>query len=97
MIMSGNPEMTGQSQKAGRTVGVTAPTAPVRGLSGPVRGPSPVRTDAWRTTAAQDAASNGVCAGQRPRSPLEGTGCKTVGSAYVGSNPTPATPAKMTP
>ena len=40
------PEMPGQRHKAGRTVGVTAPTAPVRGFSAPVRGPSPMRTDA---------------------------------------------------
>jgi hypothetical protein len=39
-------EMLGQRQEAGRTVGVTAPTGPVRGFSAPVRGPSPVRTDA---------------------------------------------------
>ena len=32
--------------KAGRTVSVTAPTTPVRGFSAPVRGPSPVPTDA---------------------------------------------------
>jgi hypothetical protein len=29
--MSGNPEMPAQRHKAGRTVGITAPTAPVRG------------------------------------------------------------------
>jgi hypothetical protein len=32
--------------KPGRTVGVAAPAGPVRGFSAPVRGPSPVRTDA---------------------------------------------------
>jgi hypothetical protein len=41
-----DPEMPGQRRKAGRTVGVTAPTGPVRGFSAPVRGPSPLRTDA---------------------------------------------------
>jgi hypothetical protein len=42
-------------------------------------------------------ASNGVCAGQRC-SPCGGaTGCKTVGSAYVSSNPTPATTCENGP
>jgi hypothetical protein len=36
--MNGNPEMPGQSQKAERTVGVTAPTCPVRAFSASVRG-----------------------------------------------------------
>ena len=36
-------------------------------------------------------ASDIVCAGQRPKLGAEGAGSKTVGSAYVGSNPTPAT------
>src|SRR6266568_9473218 len=36
-------------------------------------------------------ASDGECAGHRRSTRLGGTGCKTVGSAYVGSNPTPAT------
>jgi NAD(P)-dependent dehydrogenase (short-subunit alcohol dehydrogenase family) len=43
---SRHPKMPGQRHKAGRMVGVTAPTAPVRGFSVPVRGPSPVSTDA---------------------------------------------------
>jgi hypothetical protein len=34
---SRHPKMTGQRHKAGRMVGVTAPTAPVRGFSAPVR------------------------------------------------------------
>ena len=34
-ITSGNHEMTGQSQKSGRTVGGTAPTPPVRGFFPP--------------------------------------------------------------
>jgi hypothetical protein len=39
-----------------------------------------VPTDAWRTAAAGETASSGVCAGQR-HGPREGaTGCKTVGS-----------------
>ena len=33
----------------------------------------------------------GSCAGQRASRPWMPTPCKTVGSAYVGSNPTPAT------
>jgi hypothetical protein len=41
-----HPEMPGQRHKAAWTVGVTAPTAPVSGFSVPVRGPSPVPTDA---------------------------------------------------
>ncbi len=36
----------------------------------------------------RDHASNGVCAGQRHEPRVGATGCKTVGSAYVGSNPT---------
>jgi uncharacterized protein YbjT (DUF2867 family) len=43
---SRRPEMPGQRHKASRAVGVTAPIAPVRGFSGPVRGPSPLPTDA---------------------------------------------------
>ena len=35
-----------RGEKPGRTVGVTAPTGPIRGFSAPVRGPSPVPTDA---------------------------------------------------
>src|ERR1700733_5340254 len=35
-----------------------------------------------------------VRAGQRYPSQLGAAVCKTVGSAYVGSNPTPATPAE---
>jgi hypothetical protein len=35
MIMNGNPETPGQSQKIGRTAGVTAPTGPVRSLFRP--------------------------------------------------------------
>ena len=89
--------MPGQRHQAGRTVSVTAPITPVRGFSAPVRGPSPVRTDAWRRRRRGDAASEGVCAGQRHGPRLGATGCKTVGSAYVGSNPTPATPARTTP
>ena len=50
--MSGNPEMPGQRNKAGRTVGITAPAGPVRGLfrtpsvarSASVRGPHGPRT-----------------------------------------------------
>src|ERR1017187_1932217 len=33
-----------------------------------------------------------ITAGQRGVTGAERAGCKTVGSAYVGSNPTPATP-----
>jgi len=44
-IASRHPETPGQRQEAGRTVSVTAPTDPVRGFSGPVRGLSPLRTD----------------------------------------------------
>jgi hypothetical protein len=42
-------------------------------------------------------AMNGVCAGQRGVTRAGGTGCKTVGSAYVGSNPTPATRCENAP
>lgn len=57
----------GQGGIPGGTVGVTAPTAPVRGLFAPVRGaPETVPTDAQWTAAARNRASNGVCAGQRP-------------------------------
>ena len=49
-----------------RTVSVTAPPVPSVAISAPVRGlPSPLRTDALRTAAAGEGASNGVCAGQR--------------------------------
>ena len=51
----------------------------------------PASTDAWRTASAQRMSFCSICAGQRP---CDRTGVavrKTVGSAYVGSNPTPAT------
>jgi hypothetical protein len=96
-----------------RAVGVTAPTAPVRGLflarpcpslrssvgrSASVRSPrgprNPVPTDAWRTAAAQNRALGRVRAGWRGVARAERTGCKTVGLAYDGSNPSPATTAE---
>ena len=43
---SRHPEIPGQRQEAGRTVSVTAPIGPVRGFFRPVRGPSPMPTDA---------------------------------------------------
>ena len=41
-----HPEMPGQRLEAGRAVGVTAPTAPSGGFFAPVRGSSPLPTDA---------------------------------------------------
>jgi hypothetical protein len=81
----------GSSTAAERTVSVTAPTGPVRGL------PSPQRTDALRTVAAGAEARmiyalvSGVQLGRRRAV------CKTVGSTYVGSNPTPATTCENAP
>jgi hypothetical protein len=46
MASSRHPEVPGQRHGAGRTFGVTAPTAPGRGFPAAVRGPSPVPTDA---------------------------------------------------
>lgn len=40
------PDVPGQGHKATRTVGVTAPIAPVRGFSAVVRGSSRMLTDA---------------------------------------------------
>ena len=48
-------------------------------------------TDAGRTECGFHAMRNGESAGQRPFRWSGVTVCKTVGSAYVGSNPTPAT------
>jgi hypothetical protein len=48
-------------------------------------------TDATRTERGFHAAINGEPAGRWPFPWLEMGSCKTVGSAYVGSNPTPAT------
>jgi hypothetical protein len=47
-----------------------------------------------RRPAAQLSASDDVRAGQRHKPQAGGACCKTVGSAYVGSNPTPATPCE---
>jgi hypothetical protein len=59
-------------------------------VGGPLVPRNPAPTDAWRTAAARKRASNGVCAGQRGVTRAERACCKAVGSAYVGSNPTPA-------
>jgi hypothetical protein len=59
--------------------------------------PSPARTDAERTAAARNPTSERVRAGQRGVTRAERAGCKTVGSAYVGSNPTPATTCENAP
>jgi hypothetical protein len=95
-----------RATKPGGTVSVTAPTGPVRGLfcprpwpvppwsvvpSAAVRGPHAPGTRRPRTAAARNRASKRVRAGQRGVTRAERAGCKTVGSAYVGSNPTPAT------
>ena len=84
------PEMPGQRRKAGRTVGVTASTAPVRGF---------FRPRPWTELGTHGR----IADGRGPRRlgrrmcwsaawvSVGGTVCKTVGSAYVGSNPTPAT------
>ena len=69
--MRRRPEVPGQRHKAARTVGVTAPTGPVRGFSAP----------SWTKPGAHGRIADG-------RSPESH---KTVGSVYVGSNPTPAT------
>jgi hypothetical protein len=87
--------MPRQSQKAGRTVGVTAPTGPVRGL---------FRARPWPATAPEPGTYGRIADDGSPESRLEAltrwsagvtraerAGCKTVGLAYVGSNPTPAT------
>src|SRR5258705_2656537 len=83
----------GQGGIPGGTVGVTAPTAPVRGLFAPVRGAPETRCPRTHSGRQQPAIVprtayalvSGLYLGRRRAV------CKTVGSAYVGSNPTPAT------
>ena len=69
----------------------TAPALAVRARPCAASLPSPPRTDAWRTAAARNPASQRISAVQPDEPRVGATGCKTVGSAYVGSNPTPAT------
>ena len=88
-----DPEMGGSGWNSGGTVGVTAPTAPVRGLFVPVRGGPETRRPRTHSGRQQPAIVprtvyalvSGLYLGRRRAV------CKTVGSAYVGSNPTPAT------
>jgi hypothetical protein len=51
----------------------------------------PERADIYRTESVSQTAQLVVYAVQRPERAQSGAYCKTVGSAYVGSNPTPAT------
>jgi hypothetical protein len=113
----------GQGGIPGGTVGVTAPTAPVRGLFAPVRRQAVKRAQILQTcrrhgqpatiqptrrpARTPNAAPDGVTpAGSPPARAEDFTrtrpspdeyGCKTVGSAYVGSNPTPATTSENGP
>ena len=88
-----------QGPECGRTVSITAPASPVRGRLRPCPcapepgahgrvaeggGPEPHRGTHTRRSAAY---------GSRGRTEV----CKTVGSAYVGSNPTPATTCENGP
>src|ERR1700729_3984186 len=89
---------SGSSAAVERTVIVAAPTGAVRGyLCSRPWPPSPLRTDASRTAAAgvepraAYALVNGVRLGRRRAT------CKTVGSGYVGSNPTFATTSENGP
>ncbi len=52
---------------------------------------SPERTDIWRTGKIHSQAIDRVAAGQVAYAQPGQSVCKTVGLAYVGSNPTPAT------
>src|SRR5450755_2191667 len=98
---SRHPEAAGQGQEAGldgcynRAHGPrpwpfprssVAPRSPKSGAHGRIAdGGSP------------KSALNGERAGQRRVTRVGATGCKTVGSAYVGSNPTPATRCENAP
>jgi hypothetical protein len=52
---------------------------------------APARTDIWRTGTAAKITVNRICAGQWHIAASGQAVCKTVGSAYDGSNPSPAT------
>src|SRR5580698_5377505 len=89
---------SGSSAAVDRTVGVTAPIGPVRGyLCSRPWPPKPAAHGRTADGGGRGRASNGVCAGQRRVARAERAGCKTVGSAYVGSNPTPATTCRNGP
>jgi hypothetical protein len=53
--------------------------------------PPPRCMDIWRAGKIIKAVTGQIIAGQGPVVRAGETVCKTVGSAYVGSNPTPAT------
>jgi hypothetical protein len=58
---------------------------------------APARTDIWRTGTAAKITVNRICAGQWHIAASGQVVCKTVGLAYVGSNPTPATTSGNSP
>ena len=79
-------------------VGVTTPTGPSVARRVPARGARELAVGLEvRERAARDRTSQRISAGQRWVPRVGGTGCKTVGFAYVGSNPTPATTCENGP